>query len=43
MKARRPDYPVVQGVEMVVAVITVVLALVADVIYLLVNPRLRHA
>ncbi len=37
------DYPVVQGVVMVVAVITVVLALVADVIYLLVNPRLRHA
>ncbi len=37
------DYPVVQGVVMVVAVITVLLALLADVIYLLVNPRLRHA
>ena len=37
------DYPVVQGVVMVVAVVTVLLALVADILYLLVNPRLRHA
>jgi peptide/nickel transport system permease protein len=36
------DYPVVQGVVMVVAVITVLLALVADLLYFAVNPRLRN-
>ncbi len=37
------DYPVVQGVVLVVALITVLLALVADLLYIAVNPRLRHA
>ena len=37
------DYPVVQGVVLVVAVITVLLALIADVLYFVVNPRLRAA
>jgi len=37
------DYPVVQGVVMVVAVITVLLALVADILYFAINPRLRNA
>lgn len=37
------DYPVVQGVVLVVAVIYVGLNLVADVLYVLINPRLRHA
>jgi peptide/nickel transport system permease protein len=37
------DYPVVQGVVLVVAVIYVALNLAADVLYVLINPRLRHA
>ncbi|GIX11048.1 ABC transporter permease [Elioraea sp.] len=37
------DYPVVQGVVLVVAVIYVGLNLAADVLYVLINPRLRHA
>jgi peptide/nickel transport system permease protein len=37
------DYPVVQGVVLVVAVIYVLLNLAADVLYVLINPRLRHA
>ncbi|QXM23883.1 ABC transporter permease [Elioraea tepida] len=37
------DYPVVQGVVLVTAVLYVLLNLVADVLYVLINPRLRHA
>ena len=36
------DYPVVQGVVLVVAIITVLLALIADLLYFVINPRLRH-
>ena len=37
------DYPVVQGVVMATALIFVSLSLVADILYMAVNPRLRHA
>ena len=37
------DYPVVQGVVMATALIFVTLSLVADVLYMAVNPRLRTA
>jgi peptide/nickel transport system permease protein len=37
------DYPVVQGVVLVTAAIYIALNLVADVLYVLINPRLRHA
>lgn len=37
------DYPVVQGVVMVTATLYILLNLVADVIYTLLNPRLRVA
>ena len=37
------DYPVVQGVVLVTATIYVMLNLVADVLYVLINPRLRVA
>jgi len=37
------DYPVVQGVVLVTAALYVLLNLVADVLYVLINPRLRHA
>jgi peptide/nickel transport system permease protein len=37
------DYPVVQGVVLATALIFVLLSLVADVLYMLINPRLRHA
>lgn len=37
------DYPVVQGVVLVTATIYVGLNLLADVLYVLINPRLRHA
>jgi peptide/nickel transport system permease protein len=33
----------VQGVVLVTAVLYVLLNLVADVLYVLINPRLRHA
>jgi peptide/nickel transport system permease protein len=37
------DYPVVQGVVMATALIFVSLSLIADVLYMAINPRLRHA
>lgn len=37
------DYPVVQGVVLVTATIYTGLNLLADVLYVLINPRLRHA
>lgn len=37
------DYPVVQGVVMATALIFVMLSLVADLLYMAVNPRLRTA
>ena len=37
------DYPVVQGVVLVTATVYVSLNLIADVLYVLINPRLRNA
>ncbi|MBS0638840.1 MAG: ABC transporter permease [Proteobacteria bacterium] len=37
------DYPVVQGVVLVTAVLIVTLNLIADILYVLINPRLRRA
>jgi len=37
------DYPVVQGVVMVTATLFILLNVFADVLYVLVNPRLRTA
>ena len=37
------DYPVVQGVVVTTAVIFVVLSLLSDLLYMLINPRLRAA
>jgi peptide/nickel transport system permease protein len=37
------DYPVVQGVVMATALIFVLLSLVADLLYMAINPRLRSA
>ncbi|SDC43130.1 ABC transporter permease [Belnapia rosea] len=37
------DYPVVQGVVMATALIFVTLSLIADILYMAVNPRLRSA
>ena len=37
------DYPVVQGVLLVTAFIFVMLNLIADVLYVVINPRLRAA
>ncbi|MGK7869361.1 ABC transporter permease [Falsiroseomonas sp. E2-1-a20] len=37
------DYPVVQGVVLATALIFVALSLVADILYMLINPRLRQA
>ena len=37
------DYPVVQGVVLVTATVYVSLNLIADVLYVLINPRLRGA
>jgi len=37
------DYPVVQGVVLATALIFVALSLLADILYMLINPRLRRA
>jgi peptide/nickel transport system permease protein len=37
------DYPVVQGVVLVTACLYILLNLLADVLYVVINPRLRHA
>ena len=37
------DYPVVQGVVLATALIFVILSLVADMLYMAINPRLRQA
>ncbi|WP_198369674.1 ABC transporter permease [Roseomonas rosulenta] len=37
------DYPVVQGVVLATALIFVVLSLIADMLYMAINPRLRNA
>ena len=37
------DYPVVQGVVLATALIFVALSLIADVLYMMINPRLRTA
>ncbi|GGI97831.1 ABC transporter permease [Neoroseomonas lacus] len=37
------DYPVVQGVVMATALIFVVLSLLTDLLYMMINPRLRQA
>jgi peptide/nickel transport system permease protein len=37
------DYPVVQGVVLTTALIFVLLSLIADLLYMAINPRLRHA
>ena len=37
------DYPVVQGVVLTTALIFVTLSLIADLLYMAINPRLRHA
>jgi peptide/nickel transport system permease protein len=37
------DYPVVQGVVLATALIFVLLSLIADMLYMLINPRLRNA
>ncbi|MDW8399746.1 MAG: ABC transporter permease [Acetobacteraceae bacterium] len=37
------DYPVVQGVVLATALIFVLLSLVADILYMAINPRLRRA
>jgi peptide/nickel transport system permease protein len=37
------DYPVVQGVVLATALIFVVLSLIADMLYMAINPRLRQA
>jgi peptide/nickel transport system permease protein len=37
------DYPVVQGVVLAIALIFVLLSLVADLLYMAINPRLRQA
>jgi peptide/nickel transport system permease protein len=37
------DYPVVQGVVLTTALIFVLLSLLADLLYMAINPRLRHA
>jgi peptide/nickel transport system permease protein len=37
------DYPVVQGVALVAAVLVVVVTLVTDILYMVVDPRTRSA
>jgi peptide/nickel transport system permease protein len=38
----RRDYPVIQGALLVIAAVYVVINFTVDVLYLLVDPRLRH-
>ncbi len=38
----RRDYPVVQGSLLLIATIVMIVNLVVDVLYSLVNPRIRH-
>ena len=37
------DYPVVQGVTLVIALIFVLVSLIVDILYALIDPRLRTA
>ena len=37
------DYPVVQGVVLVTAALYILLNLLADVLYTVINPKLRNA
>ena len=40
---RSRDYPTVQGVVLVIAVLTVVINLIVDLVYGLLDPRIRYA
>jgi dipeptide transport system permease protein len=39
----RRDYPVVQGGLLIIAVVVMVVNLIVDVLYAVINPRIRHA
>jgi dipeptide transport system permease protein len=39
---QRRDYPVVQGGVLLVAILIIVVNLLVDVLYGVVNPRIRH-
>jgi dipeptide transport system permease protein len=40
---RRRDYPILQGGVLLVATVVVLVNLIVDLLYGLVNPRIRHA